>query len=75
MAESDIFEIEIDIVEAVSDAIERILGGEWKHDVSILGMSKRHLDIEIDKKEYVLVFHEVKEGHYWYEYLKKNSDG
>ena len=39
-------------------------------------MSNHHLDFEIDQKEYVLVLHEVKDGHDWGEYVfKENSDG
>ena len=63
MLQSDI----IDTVGAV--AIEQKIGGEWKHEVCILGESSRHLNFQVDGKEYVAVFTEVTDGHDWSEYV------
>lgn len=58
-----------DIIETVGCHIERKIGGEWKHEVGILGVSNVHVNFEIDGKEYVLVLHEVTEGHNFSEYI------
>ena len=58
-----------DIVEVLGVAIEQRIGGEWKHEVNILGYSYRHVNFEVDGKEYVLVLREVKDGYNWSEYL------
>ena len=58
-----------DIIEVCGSVIERKIGGEWKHEVGIFGMSSVHVNFEIDGKEYVLVLHEVTEGHDFSEYL------
>lgn len=58
-----------DIIEAIGTAIERKIGGEWKHEVVILGMSADFINVEIDQKEYVLKLNEVEDGHNFSEYL------
>lgn len=58
-----------DIIDVVASTIEQKIGGEWKHEVGILGCSSIHANIEIDGKEYVIVIHEVKDGHHWSEYI------
>ena len=63
-----------DILESVGCSIGSIIGDEWKHEVSLFGMSSCHLNFEIDQKEYVLVLHEVKDGHDWGEYVYVNSE-
>lgn len=59
-----------DIIDVCGTAIERKIGGEWKHEVGIFGTSDRHVNFEIDGREYVLVLHEVKDGHCFSEYTK-----
>ena len=58
-----------DIVDVCGVAIENKIGGEWKHEVGRFGVSSCHVNFEIDGKEYVLVLHEVKDGHNFSEYL------
>ncbi len=58
-----------DIIDVVACTIERKIGDEWKHEVGMLGCSSIHANFEIDGKEYVLVLHEVKEGHDFSEYI------
>ena len=58
-----------DIIETIAGHIDRHIGGEWKHEIELYGYSSRHLNFVIDGKEYVLVLHEVKDGHDWSEYL------
>ena len=50
--------------------IEQVFFGEWKHEGMILGTSSRHINFEIDGKEYVFVLHEITEGHHFSEYLE-----
>ena len=59
-----------DIVEVCGSVIERKIGAEWRHEVAILGMSSIHVNFEIDGKEYVLVLHEITEGHDFSEFLR-----
>lgn len=49
----------VDIVEMVSDAIEKKIIGEWKHEGGILSASSEHVDFEIDGKEYVIAIKEL----------------
>ena len=51
-----------DIIEVLGCEIERKIGGEWKHEVNILGVSSVHLNFEIDEKEFVLVVYKIEEG-------------
>lgn len=55
--------------------IEQVFYGEWKHEGGILGTSSRHINFEIDGKEYVLVLSEVTEGHSFSEYLEGSDNG
>lgn len=60
-----------DICEAVAaKAIVEVIFGEWRHEGGILGFSSRHVNFEIDGKEYVFVLHEVKEGQDCSQYLE-----
>ena len=59
-----------DIVEVCGATIERKIGGEWRHEVSILGMSSGYVNFVIDGKEYVMVLHEVTEGLHFSEFLQ-----
>ena len=59
-----------DILETCGLMIEDKIGKEWKHEVSLLGMSSRHVNFEIDGREYVLVLHEIKEGQCFAEYFE-----
>jgi hypothetical protein len=60
-----------DICETVAvKAIEEVIFGEWKHEGGVLGVSSRHVNFEIDGKEYVFVLHEVKEGQDFSQYLE-----
>lgn len=54
-------------------AIEKVFIGEWKHEGYILGCSSSYVNFELDGKEYVLVLHEVEEGHSFSEYLGKDE--
>lgn len=58
-----------DIIEVVASTIEQKIGGKWKHEVGIFGCSSIHVNFEIDGREYVLVIHEVKDGHDFSEYV------
>lgn len=60
-----------DIIDVVASTIEQKIGGEWKHEVGILGCSSIHVNFEIDGKQYVLVLNEVEDGHDFSEYLTK----
>ena len=64
-----------DIMETIAIHIERHIGGEWKHEINLFGYSSRHLNVEIDGKEYVLVLHEVEDGHHWSEYVDGERKG
>lgn len=63
-----------DITYVISYSIQKLIGADWRHEVALFGESDRHLNFEIDGKEYVLVLHEVKDGHHWYEFLHENSE-
>lgn len=63
-----------DIIDVFANTIERKIGGEWKHEVQILGGSSSHVNFEIDGKEYVIVIHEVKDGHDFSEYIGVSND-
>ena len=58
-----------DIIETIAFDMERHIGGEWKHEIKLYGYSAKHLNFDIDGKEYVLVLHEVEGGHCWVEYV------
>ena len=63
-----------DIIDVVAATIEWKIGGEWKHEVHILGTSSVHANFEIDNREYVLVLHEITEGHHFSEYVSGGVD-
>ena len=60
---------ECNIIGAVSRAIETLGDEEFSHEVYILGESSVHVNFMIDGKDYVLVLHEIKDGHVFSEYL------
>lgn len=62
-----------DIIEVCGSTIERKIGGEWKHEVDIYGLSSRHVNFVIDGKEYVLVLYQVEDGHNFSEYVGGNK--
>ena len=55
----------VDIMEMLTDAIDKKIFGEWKHEGFICGNSSEHINFEIDGKEYVLRIKEVKDGEHW----------
>ena len=57
----------VDIMEALTTAIEKIILGEWKHEGFIGGFTSKHINFEIDGREYVLRIEEVKEVEHWSE--------
>ena len=59
-----------DIIETCGCLMEEKIGGEWKHEVIMYGMSSRHLNFIIDGKEYVLILYEVKAGENFDKYLE-----
>lgn len=59
-----------DIIETCGCLMEEKIGGEWKHEVAMYGMSSCHLNFMIDGKEYVLVLHEIKDGEHFDKYLE-----
>ena len=61
--------LKCDIIETIVGDIDRHIGGEWKHEVKLYAYSSKHLNFDIDGKEYVLVLHEVEDGHCFSEYL------
>lgn len=58
-----------DIIDVVGSTIETKIGGEWKHEVGILGCSSVHVNFEIDNREYVLRLYEVEDGHDFSEFV------
>lgn len=59
----------VDIMEVLTNAIDKTILGEWKHEGFIGGFAGKHIDFEIDGKEYVLKIAEVKDGEHWSEKL------
>lgn len=60
----------VDITEMVTNAIDKTIFGEWKHEGFIGGFTSQEINFEIDGREYVFTLHEVKDGEHWSE--KKN---
>lgn len=56
---------QVDIMEVLTNAIDKTIIGEWKHDGFIGGFTSEHINFEIDHKEYVLRIYEVNEGGHW----------
>lgn len=65
-----------DINETIGCLIDSKIGIEWKHEVQIYGMSSVHINFSVDGHEYVMILHEVKNGHHYSEYIDggKNHD-
>jgi hypothetical protein len=57
----------VDIMEALTTAIEKRILGEWKHEGFIGGFTSEHIEFEIDGRKYVLRIEEVKDGGHWSE--------
>lgn len=57
----------VDIMEMLTNAIDKTIFGEWKHEGFIGGFTSEHIDFEIDGKEYILRISEVKDGEHWSE--------
>lgn len=60
----------VDIMEMLTNDIDKIIFGEQKHEGFICGNSSEHINFEIDGREYVLKISEVKDGEHWSEKLK-----
>lgn len=59
-----------DICETIAvKGIENVIYEEWKHEGFICGVSSKHINFEVDGKEYVFVLHEITDGHNFSEYL------
>lgn len=52
----------VDIMEMITNSIEDIIFGRWKHEGFIGGFTSEHINVEIDGREYVLKLIEVKDG-------------
>lgn len=57
----------VDIMEAVTVAIEEKIIKEWRHEGFIGSWSSDYVNFVIDGKQYVLVLAEVREGEHWSE--------
>lgn len=55
----------VDIMEMLTNAIDKTIFGEWKHEGFIGGFTSENINFEIDGKEYVLRISEVKDGDHW----------
>lgn len=55
----------IDIMEVLTNAIDKTIFEEWKHEGFIGGFTSEHINFEVDNKEYVLRIYEVKDGEHW----------
>lgn len=56
---------ECDIMEVLTNAIDKTILGEWRHDGFIGGFTSGHINFEVDHKEYVLKIYEVNENGHW----------
>lgn len=63
-----------DIIDVLGCEIERKIGGEWRHEVNILGESSVHLNFEIDGKEFVLIIYKIVDGEHFSDYFKKTKE-
>ena len=50
---------EVDIMECITNAIERAIFKEWKHEGFIGGFTSKDICVEIDRKSYILTIREV----------------
>lgn len=64
----------VDIMEMITNAIDKVIFGEWKHEGYIGGFTSEHINFEVDGREYVLKIAEVKDGEHWCEKLKGATD-
>lgn len=55
----------VDIMEVLTNAVDKTIFQDWKHEGFIGGFTSEHLNFEVDGKEYVLKIHEVKDGEHW----------
>lgn len=63
----------VDIMEMVTNAIDKTILRDWKHEGFIGGFTSEHINFEIDGREYVLRISEVKEGKHWSEIPETDS--
>ena len=63
--------LDIDIMEALTISIEEKIFKDWRHQGFIDSFTSSYINMEIDGKEYVLVLHEVQDGHYFSEFTKE----
>lgn len=64
----------VDIMEMLTNAIDKTIFGDWKHEGFIGGFTSEHINFEIDGREYVLKLSEVKDGEHWSEKLKGGAE-
>lgn len=57
-----------DIMEALTASVEEKIFRDWRHEGFIGGFTSSYINAEIDGKEYVLVLHEVPDGHHFSEF-------
>ena len=60
----------VDIMEALTTSIDEKIFKEWRHEGFIGGFTSSYINAEIDGKEYVLVLHEVTDGHHFSEFTE-----
>lgn len=58
---------QVDIMEALVNAIDKTIFNEWKHEGFIGGFTSEDINFEVDGQEYVLKIHEVQSGEHWSE--------
>ena len=57
----------VDIMESIVEAIEKVVLGSWKHEGFIGGWTSETANFEIDGKEYVLKLFEVSDKQHFSE--------
>ncbi len=60
----------VDIMEMITNAIDKTIFQEWKHEGFIGGFTSEHIEFEVDGKEYVLKIQEVLDGEHWSDKVK-----
>ena len=63
----------VDIMEMITNAIDKTIFQEWKHEGFIGGFTSEHIEFEVDGKEYVLKIQEVLDGEHWSDKAKAVS--
>lgn len=53
---------QVDIIEAMVNAIEETIFNDWKHEGFINCYSSEHISVVIDNKRYNLRIHELEDG-------------